>query len=63
MANKPSQMCRCCSGQGCSGWPIVKCPLCQGKGKITIKMAKAIGWRPVVHRKRKQHPSNMVMFA
>lgn len=63
MANRPSQICRCCNGQGCDGWPITPCPLCRGKGRITIKMARAIGWRPVIHRKRKKHPENADLFS
>ena len=63
MANHPSQLCRCCNGQGCSGWPIRPCPLCRGKGRITIRMARAIGWSPIKHRKRVLRPRNAELFA
>jgi hypothetical protein len=63
MANHPSQPCLCCEGKGGTGWPVKVCALCKGNGKVTIRVARAIGWRPIRHRKRAPRPRTMEMFA
>jgi DnaJ-class molecular chaperone len=64
--NRPSQKCRVCRGSGVLLRPNLEsehCPVCHGRGKITIWLATAIGWRPVVHRKRVPHPENQELFS
>lgn len=63
MANRPSQPCRCCHTRG---WlygksPLLEetCALCRGAGRITIRIARVLGWYPVLHRKRTPRAKQM----
>lgn len=66
MPNRPSQMCQCCLGTGVihrkpAGWGD-PCPACGARGVITIRLARALGWRPIRHRKRIKRPATLEMF-
>jgi hypothetical protein len=66
MPNRPSQQCRVCTGRG---WfyrtPTIvdPCELCRGRGRITIRLARILGWRPILHRKRGQYPKQLPLIA
>lgn len=62
MANHPSQVCRICEGKGWfhrSAKVIDPCELCHGYGRITIRLARILGWMPIRHRKRVARPMQL----
>lgn len=66
MANRPSQPCLCCHTRG---WlygqrPALEreCPLCRGFGRVTIRIARLLGWYPISHRKRTQRPQQLSLM-
>ncbi len=66
MANKPSQPCLCCDDRGFlygSRPPLAnECPLCHGHGRITIRLARILGWYPIRHRKRNARATQLSLL-
>jgi hypothetical protein len=66
MANKPSQPCLCCDARGLLYGPrpplASECPLCRGFGRITIRVARVLGWYPITHRRRTAKPKQMLLL-
>lgn len=64
MANRPSQLCRCCDGKG---WVystpklVAPCIVCGGRGAVTICLARILKWRPIIHRKRPDRPQQLIL--
>jgi DnaJ-class molecular chaperone len=65
MANHPSKLCRACEGRGWS--PRVRsfavCQVCNGRGRITIAIARMLRWLPIVHKKRGKRPEQLPLEA
>ncbi len=66
MANRPSQGCLACEGRG---WvpsddlgTIKHCPVCNGFGRITIKLARILHWYPIRHGKRQIRPKQLALL-
>ena len=38
---------------------IVSCAVCRGGGRITIKIARILGWLPILHLKRQVRPKQI----
>jgi DnaJ-class molecular chaperone len=65
MANRPSQRCLACNGNGwlhAVGPTNRYCPVCGGAGRITIAPARVLKWYPVVHRKRRQRAQQLSLL-
>ena len=65
MANRPSQGCLACEGRGwfqAGGLNIRQCPVCNGFGRITIKLARILRWYPIRHGKRQIRPKQLALL-